>query len=172
MSRIFHIDNVLHLDKDTIPLLKPITIKFNLNRYNDSIIDKLYVANGNTFVSNKLKEKKIIAKTSVLGDFHIKIDTKAPELNILNLKEDQWASKMKKIKIKVSDYDSGIKKYDAWINNRWILLEFNPSTGILSYDFNDNIINDSARNDLLVKIEDNCGNISELSRTFFRKLKR
>ena len=170
--QIFHIDNVLHLDKDTIPLLKPITIKFNLNRYNDSIIDKLYVANGNTFVSNKLKEKKIIAKTSVLGDFHIKIDTKAPELNILNLKEDQWASKMKKIKIKVSDYDSGIKKYDAWINNRWILLEFNPSTGILSYDFNDNIINDSARNDLLVKIEDNCGNISELSRTFFRKLKR
>ena len=170
--QIFHIDNVLHLDKDTIPLLKPITIKFNLNRYNDSIIDKLYVANGNTFVSNKLKEKKIIAKTSVLGDFHIKIDTKAPELNILNLKEDQWASKMKKIKIKVSDYDSGIKKYDAWINNRWILLEFNPSTGILSYDFNDNIINDSARNDLLVKIEDNCGNISELSRTFFRKPKR
>ena len=170
--QIFHIDNVLHLDKDTIPLLKPITIKFNLNRYNDSIIDKLYVANGNTFVSNKLKGKKIIAKTSVLGDFHIKIDTKAPELNILNLKEDQWASKMKKIKIKVSDYDSGIKKYDAWINNRWILLEFNPSTGILSYDFNDNIINDSARNDLLVKIEDNCGNISELSRTFFRKLKR
>ena len=170
--QIFHIDNVLHLDKDTIPLLKPITIKFNLNRYNDSIIDKLYVANGNTFVSNRLKEKKIIAKTSVLGDFHIKIDTKAPELNILNLKEDQWASKMKKIKIKVSDYDSGIKKYDAWINNRWILLEFNPSTGILSYDFNDNIINDSARNDLLVKIEDNCGNISELSRTFFRKLKR
>ena len=170
--QIFHIDNVLHLDKDTIPLLKPITIKFNLNRYNDSIIDKLYVANGNTFVSNKLKEKKIIAKTSILGDFHIKIDTKAPELNILNLKEDQWASKMKKIKIKVSDYDSGIKKYDAWINNRWILLEFNPSTGILSYDFNDNIINDSARNDLLVKIEDNCGNISELSRTFFRKLKR
>ena len=170
--QIFHIDNVLHLDKDTIPLLKPITIKFNLNRYNDSIIDKIYVANGNTFVSNKLKEKKIIAKTSVLGDFHIKIDTKAPELNILNLKEDQWASKMKKIKIKVSDYDSGIKKYDAWINNRWILLEFNPSTGILSYDFNDNIINDSARNDLLVKIEDNCGNISEISRTFFRKPKR
>ena len=79
---------------------------------------------------------------------------------------------MKKIKIKVSDYDSGIKKYDAWINNRWILLEFNPSTGILSYDFNDNIINDSTRNDLLVKIEDNCGNISELSRTFFRKPKR
>ena len=170
--QIFHIDNVLHLDKDTIPLLKPITIKFNLNRYNDSIIDKLYVANGNTFVSNKLKEKKIIAKTSVLGDFHIKIDTKAPELKILNLKENQWASKIKKIKIKVSDYDSGIKKYDAWINNRWILLEFNPSTGILSYDFNDNIINDSVRNDLLVKIEDNCGNISELSRTFFRKPKR
>ena len=169
--QIFDIDNVLHLDKDTIPLLKPITIKFNLNRYNDSIIDKLYVANGNTFVSNKLKEKKIIAKTSILGDFHIKIDTKAPELKILNLKENQWASKIKKIKIKVSDYDSGIKKYDAWINNRWILLEFNPSTGILSYDFNDNIINDSARNDLLVKIEDNCGNISEISRTFFRKPK-
>ena len=48
-------------------MLKPITIKFNLNRYNDSIIDKLYVANGNTFVSNKLKEKKIIAK---INAFH------------------------------------------------------------------------------------------------------
>ena len=70
--QIFHKDNVLHLDKDTIPLLKPITINFNLNRYNDSIIDKLYVANGNSFLSNNLNKKKIIAKTSVLETFILK----------------------------------------------------------------------------------------------------
>ena len=80
-------------------------------------------------------------------------------------------SNLKKLKVYISDKSSGIKSYNGWINDKWILLEYNPSKGLLTYDFNDNINSSNTRNDLSIKIEDNAGNISELNKVFYREIK-
>ena len=166
----------LHLDMDTIALLKPITIKFNLNRYEKSMVDKLFIAKmddigGYSFVSNSIQNDKMIARVKTLGDYQLKSDTIPPSVNLLNIRENQWVSNLKKIKIKISDKQSGIKSYNAWINGQWVLLEFNPAKGILSYDFRDNVNSSTSRNNLLINIEDNSGNISEIETIFYRKIK-
>ena len=166
----------LHLDMDTIALLKPITIKFNLNRYEKSMVDKLFIAKmddigGYSFVSNSIQNDKMIARVKTLGDYQLKSDTIPPVVNLLNIRENQWVSNLKKIKIKISDKQSGIKSYNAWINGQWVLLEFNPAKGILSYDFRDNVNSSTSRNNLLINIEDNSGNISEIETIFYRKIK-
>lgn len=166
----------LHLDMDTIALLKPITIKFNLNRYEKSMVDKLFIAKmddigGYSFVSNSIQNDKMIARVKTLGDYQLKSDTIPPAINLLNIRENQWVSNLKKIKIKISDKQSGIKSYNAWINGQWILLEYNPAKGILSYDFRDNVNSSTTRNNLLINIEDNSGNISEIETIFYRKIK-
>jgi len=166
----------LHLDMDTIALLKPITIKFNLNRYEKSMVDKLFIAKmddigGYSFVSNSIQNDKMIARVKTLGDYQLKSDTIPPAINLLNIRENQWVSNLKKIKIKISDKQSGIKSYNAWINGQWVLLEFNPAKGILSYDFRDNVNSSTSRNNLLINIEDNSGNISEIETIFYRKIK-
>ena len=166
----------LHLDMDTIALLKPITIKFNLNRYEKSMVDKLFIAKmddigGYSFVSNSIQNDKMIARVKTLGDYKLKSDTIPPRVNLLNIRENQWVSNLKKIKIKISDKQSGIKSYNAWINGQWVLLEFNPAKGILSYDFRDNVNSSTSRNNLLINIEDNSGNISEIETIFYRKIK-
>ena len=54
-------NDTLSIDKDTIPLLKPITIYFNTDPYNDSIKNQLYIA--------KLSDNKKVANYNYTTDF-------------------------------------------------------------------------------------------------------
>ena len=174
--QIFEENNLLHVDKDSIPLLKGITIKMDISRYNDSIRNRTYIGRigenkKSSFVSSKKEENYVIAKVNNLGDFVIKIDSIKPNISVIDISDNQWISKRKKLTIKISDNESGVKNYRGTINDKWILLEYNPMKGILSYDFNDNVNRDDAKNVLEIKIEDNVGNEKKLIKTFYRKIK-
>lgn len=163
----------LTIDKDSFPLRKNITIKFSLDRFEDKVKEKLYIAkrknNGqDLFVSSTIINDSLIAKTQYLGTYFISKDTVAPKVEILNIKPNQWISDRKFLKIKIFDNESGIKKYNGWINNKWILLEYEPKEKTLIYNFDD-LINTESKNNLKVKIEDNLGNITQKQMVFFRK---
>ena len=174
--QIFEENNLLHVDKDSIPLLKGITIKMDVSRYNDSIRNRTYIGRigenkKSSFVSSKKEENYVIAKVNNLGDFVIKIDSIKPNVSVIDISDNQWISNRKNLNIKISDNESGVKNYRGTINDKWILLEYNPMKGILSYDFNDNVNRDDAKNVLEIKIEDNVGNEKKLIKTFYRKIK-
>jgi len=174
--QIFEENNLLHVDKDSIPLLKGITIKMDVSRYNDSIRNRTYIGRigenkKSSFVSSKKEENYVIAKVNNLGDFEIKIDSIKPNISVIDISDNQWISNRKNLSIKISDNESGVKNYRGTINDKWILLEYNPMKGILTYDFNDNVNRDDAKNVLEIKIEDNVGNEKKLIKTFYRKIK-
>ena len=174
--QIFEENNLLHVDKDSIPLLKGITIKMDVSRYNDSIRNKTYIGRigenkKSSFVSSKKEENYVIAKVNNLGDFVIKIDSIKPNISVIDISDNQWISNRKNLSIKISDNESGVKNYRGTINDKWILLEYNPMKGTLTYDFNDNVNRDDAKNVLEIKIEDNVGNEKKLIKTFYRKIK-
>ena len=174
--QIFEENNLLHVDKDSIPLLKGITIKMDVSRYNDSIRNRTYIGRigenkKSSFVSSKKEENYVIAKVNNLGDFVIKIDSIKPNISVIDISDNQWISNRKNLSIKISDNESGVKNYRGTINDKWILLEYNPMKGILSYDFDDNVNKDDAKNVLEIKIEDNVGNEKKLIKTFYRKIK-
>ena len=176
MIQIFEENNLLHVDKDSIPLLKGITIKMDISRYNDSIRNRTYIGRigenkKSSFVSSKKEENYVIAKVNNLGDFVIKIDSIKPNISVIDISDNQWISNRKNLSIKISDNESGVKNYRGTINDKWILLEYNPMKGILSYDFDDNVNKDDAKNVLEIKIEDNVGNEKKLIKTFYRKIK-
>ena len=174
--QIFEENNLLHVDRDSIPLLKGITIKMDVSRYNDSIRNRTYIGRigenkKSSFVSSRKEENYIVAKVNNLGDFMIKIDSIKPNISVIDISDNQWISNRKKLTIKISDNESGINDYRGTINDKWILLEYNPMKGILSYDFNDNVNNDDVKNILEIEIEDNVGNVKNLTKTFYRKIK-
>lgn len=173
--QIFEKNNSLFVDKDSIPLLKGITIKLSLNRYNDSLIDKTYIArigdnNKSTFISSNRNNDHLIAKINNLGNYMVKIDSIPPKISLINISKNQWISNRKKLMIKINDNESGINNYRGTINNKWILLEYNPMKNILTYDFNDNVNKTDSENILKVEIEDNVGNTKTLTSTFYRKI--
>ena len=170
-------DNILSIDEDSIPVLKEITIKFNTDRYNDSLVNKTYIAkleneDKSSFVSNNLKNGKLIADIKLLGDYMIKVDSIPPNINLIDIEDSQWISNRDKLQIKINDKNSGISSYRGTLNDKWILLEYNPMKGILTHDFNDNINNSEPKNILKVNVTDNVGNTKYLEKVFFRTVKK
>jgi len=170
-------DNILSIDEDSIPVLKEITIKFNTDRYNNLLVNKTYIAklekdDKSSFVSNSLKNDNLIADIKLLGDYMIKVDSIPPSINLIDIEDSQWISNRDKLQIKINDKNSGISSYRGTLNDKWILLEYNPMKGILTYDFDDNINNSEPKNILKVNVTDNVGNTKHLEKVFFRTVKK
>ena len=167
-------NDTLTIDKDTIPLLKPITIYFNTERYNDSLKDRLFIAKisennkvaSYNYTKNAYDGKK--SSTKVLGKYVLKLDTVNPSISPIGFKENDWISNFSNLKIRIQDRESGIRNYNGWINDKWVLFELNTKKGMIVYNFNDKIISE-AKNSLRVEVIDNVGNKTEYKTTFYRK---
>lgn len=167
-------NDTLTIDKDTIPLLKPITIYFNTERYNDSLKDRLFIAKisennkvaSYNYTKNAYDGKK--SSTKVLGKYVLKLDTINPSISPIGFKENDWISNFSNLKIRIQDSESGIRNYNGWINDKWVLFELNTKKGMIVYNFNDKIISE-AKNSLRVEVIDNVGNKTEYKTTFYRK---
>ena len=70
--------------------------------------------------------------------------------------------------MKITDDLSGISKYRATVNGKWILMEYDYKTNTLTHDFNDNVVTDT-ENNLKIIVTDNVGNSSTFEATFYRK---
>ena len=168
-------NNTINIDNDTIPLRKPFTIKYSLKNIDDSRKKYLYLGmkgpkNYHYFISSEKFNDSIIGHAKKLGKFKIFTDSIPPDINFYNLKNDQWISNRKKLTIKIKDNESGIKSFNGWINNKWILLEYESKKNILTYDFGDKVNSNDSKNELVVSVKDNCGNISMKKITFYRKI--
>ena len=168
-------NNTINIDNDTIPLRKPFTIKYSLKNIDDSRKKYLYLGmkgpkNYHYFISSEKFNDSIIGHAKKLGKFKILTDSIPPDINFYNLKNDQWISNRKKLTIKINDNESGIKSFNGWINNKWILLEYESKKNMLTYDFEDKVNSNDSKNKLVVSVKDNCGNVSMKKITFYRKI--
>ena len=168
-------NNTINIDNDTIPLRKPFTIKYSLKNIDDSRKKYLYLAmkgpkNYHYFISSEKFNDSIIGHAKKLGKFKILTDSIPPDINFYNLKNNQWISNRKKLTIKINDNESGIKSFNGWINNKWILLEYESKKNMLTYDFEDKVNSNDSKNELVVSVKDNCGNVSMKKITFYRKI--
>ncbi|MBT3588795.1 MAG: M23 family metallopeptidase [Flavobacteriaceae bacterium] len=166
-------EDTLVLHENVIPLHKSISISTDISNYNANDIDKLYIGRLNykkepyyNFTSRK--GTKLTTYTKTLGSFVLVADNTNPKIKALNFQDNKWISKNKTLKIKITDILSGISSYRATINGKFILMEYNYKKGILTYDFDDQIISESENNLKLIVI-DNVGNNATFEATFFRK---
>ena len=168
-------NNTINIDNDTIPLRKPFTIKYSLKNIDDSRKKYLYLGmkgpkNYHYFISSEKVNDSLIGYAKKLGNFKILTDSIPPIINFYNLKNNQWISNRKKLTIKINDNESGIKSFNGWINNKWILLEYESKKNMLTYDFEDKVNSNDSKNELVVSVKDNCGNVSMKKITFYRKI--
>ena len=157
-----------------IPLHKSMYIHFKTDKYKNQDVSKLFVAslgynNKPYYTYCYKKDGKLTAKTRSFGRYTVATDNTAPKIKPINVFNGKWFSKNKTLQMKVSDDLSGVKKYRATINGKWILMEYDYKKGKLTYNFSDNIIKTSENKFKLIVI-DNVGNNSIFEMTFFRKI--
>ncbi|MEL0201837.1 MAG: hypothetical protein VW892_04240 [Flavobacteriaceae bacterium] len=133
-----------------------------------SFIAMLNKKNKPGYVYTYVKEGHWKAKTKTLGTYTIARDSVAPQITPVNFKPEQWLSKYRYLKLKISDEFSGIRSYKTYINGQWARFEYEPKDGSLTYDFEDQKF-EAAQHDLRIEVEDNSGNTTQYETVFFRK---
>lgn len=108
----------------------------------------------------------IKANARTFGDYYIKLDTVPPIIHPINIKDGSNMANLQRIAVKIGDNLSGVKSYSGKIDGKWVLMEWDYKTKILSYKFDTNITHGKHIFDLTVT--DNKDNISQFTAYFFR----
>lgn len=167
--------DTIEIGNTDIPLHKNITLSFySDDKFTHKDMSQLYISRIGyknqpyQYIKTYKKDGKISGKTKTFGKFAIATDSIGPIITPLNLYKGKWMSKSKYLQIKIVDKLTGIKKYRATINGKWILMEYDPKKSKLSYNFDDKVVTDTEHNFKLVVL-DNVGNSSTFETTFYRK---
>ena len=166
-------DRIATIHKPIIPLDKKFTITFDSIMYKKSEVNHIYIANMNNkkypyYMDTRKKSDKIFTTTKTLGKYGLLIDNQIPKIYNSNFKDNDWMSRLRYLTIKISDSQSGIKSYEASIDNEWILMEYDVKKKRLSYDFRDKKLVGSKHIFKLV-VSDNVGNTNTYKSSFYRK---
>ncbi len=167
-------DAVVKVHSPNVPIHYNYTITFDVSKYSEAEKKQMYIASinkkGNKSYESTIKKDSIFyASIKKLGKFTLLSDNDAPNIQLHNFKNDQWVTNHETLKVKIFDYKSGINTYRAEIDGQWILMEYDVTTGVLTFDFKDEVFTDS-KHELKVTVTDNVGNINTLNTTFFRKI--
>ena len=166
--------DTLYIHNDLIPLKNSFYINYDISKYQTKHQHQLYIAklvgykNSPRYLPTTQKGNILSASSKTFGKFALAIDSLPPKITPLNFKDQKWISNYRYLTVKISDYGSGISKYYATVNGKWILMEYDHKTNTLTHDFNDNIIKDEKNNFKLI-VTDNVGNSSTFEATFYRK---
>lgn len=118
--------------------------------------DKYAVYNtnsGSKYLGGTWKDGVVEFKTKLLGKFVIKPDDKAPVIRL-------GKKNRKGVTLSIRDNLSGIKSYQCYINGEWVLFNFEHKKSMIWTT--PELSNVPLQGELLVRVEDYCGNASEL----------
>ena len=160
------------LGSEDIPVHKKIDVKIRPSqKYASS--EKLYVVNISSEgkiipQSSKIIEGMVCAKVRNLGVFALAADTVAPKISPVNFKNNTKVIKCKRLNIKIKDAESGIDKYDIFLNGKWVVGAYDAKNDLLFYDVDEHLKN--GKNNMEVVVTDCVGNVTRKKYTIIREI--
>jgi len=108
---------------------------------------------GSSLIGGEWNKDNISFKTRDFGIYTIRTDSIAPTIIPISLNE-------KFIQFKVKDNLSGINKFDVFVNNEWILMDYDYKTSMIKSDPS---YPKALYGEVRVRVSDNAGNEQTLS---------
>ena len=108
---------------------------------------------------------RVVTQIRDMGRFTVVLDTLPPEIRPLNLEQNM--STRNSVRFRISDELSGIKAYEGYIDNDWVLFEYDLKNDLVYYTFDANRISRGSLHELELYITDNKENISYFYSEFF-----
>lgn len=144
----------------------PLKIKADTNNMRDA--SKYFIARITSnyrkiYCKSEYKNGWFETKIRDFGDYAIVSDFVPP--TITPVQPAKWGSNGK-INVKISDKDSGINTYKAYINGKFYLLEYDAKNSLLSAKLEAARINKGKNHDFRLTVTDNCNNTAEYETTF------
>ena len=150
------------LGSEDIPVQKNIVLDIRPSeKYADS--DKLYVVSID-------KDGKFIPqgnKVRALGTYALAVDNVKPTIAPQNFKNNTKIIKCKRLNIKIKDDESGIAKYDIYLNGKWVVGAYDAKNDLLFYDVDEHL--KKGKNKMEIVVTDAVGNESRKVYTLIRQ---
>ncbi|WP_264525158.1 M23 family metallopeptidase [Flavobacterium sp. N502536] len=164
-------NNRIYIHDDTVPVHSNFTITIKDSSFPEALKDKLFIgrfSGNNASYNGTLRKGDVFtAKSKILGQYGLVLDTIAPTIKIAKPIQDKWITGTKKIEFTINDASSGIKSYNGYLNGNWILFEYESKTRKITHTFDDTLVAEGA-NDLKIEVIDNVGNSAIFETHFFR----
>ena len=136
--------DTIQVHPKTEPLNKSFSLEITNTKYTEEELKNVCIAAINEktkklyFLNTKRKENVLSTRSKFMGSFILAKDTTAPTISLVNFSSTKNnISNIKTLKVKISDDLSGIDKYSATINGKWILMEYEPKEHLLTFDTTD-----------------------------------
>lgn len=108
----------------------------------------------------------VTAEVKSFDSFYISIDTIAPKITPLNISNGANLTSNSKIQFKISDNLSGIDSFNALLDGKWVLMEYEPKTGSLWYRTENTL--GSGKHDFQLVVSDRKNNTAMYHAVFFK----
>jgi murein DD-endopeptidase MepM/ murein hydrolase activator NlpD len=106
------------------------------------------------------------AQPKGFGDFYVGIDNTPPVIIPLNIKNGANLRAAHSIALRIGDRLSGVKSYNGKIDGKWVLMEWDYKTRVLSYTFTGDIA--SGKHTFELAVSDNKDNVANFTAEFYR----
>lgn len=137
--------------KNEMTFKKGILVELIPKKTYSKLKSHVYNTNGKKprYIGGEWKDNKIKFYSKNLSNYTILEDNEPPKINILTINQNE-------IKIKIKDFQSGIRNYEGKINDQWILFEYDKKNDIIiSKKLNSN---QSFKGRFVLTVEDNASN--------------
>jgi murein DD-endopeptidase MepM/ murein hydrolase activator NlpD len=166
-------DDIVTIHHGAVPAHHNFTITFDVEKYTEEERKQLFIARldqrKRPYYNNTFKRgTTFTTRTRFLGMYALAKDSIPPKIRPKNYKEKQWLNNYRYLSLVITDELSGIDTYSATLNGNWILMEYEPKTSTLTYNFDDMVL-DNTQCELILTVTDNVGNTNTCTSTFYRK---
>ena len=114
-----------------------------------------------TSLGGKMKNGCMEVETRSMGEYAIKIDSVAPSVRTSNFKDGQTVSTLKSLRFKISDDMTGVETYDIYLDDVWVLGQYDAKNALLYYEIDDKM--KKGTNNVKVVVTDGVGNKKTLN---------
>lgn len=115
------------------------------------------------FVGGDVINGHIVSETDAFGSFVVLADTISPEIKLLTELDELD----KKIEFIIEDELTDIKTYNGFIDNNWVLFEYDPKNNLLFYEIDPQKLEKGIEHELELFVMDHKDNISTFYTTFY-----
>ncbi len=155
------LSDVIRLGENTIPVHKAIDLSIKVQpgqiAPSKMLIARLEKGKKPQFAGNVLKDGYVTASIRTLGEYALMADTLAPTIKPLNFNSGTTIGSLQQIRIAIQDDFSGIATYQALLNGRWLLMEYDAKNNLLMYEFDERL--QKGMNSFELQVTDKCGNV-------------
>ncbi len=126
----------------------------------------LIVQQGRGSVGGYFDNGIVKAKSKTVGGFYIGADSIPPSIKPVNIANGKNLKAASKILCKISDNLSGIKSFNAYIDDEWVLMDYDQKYALLSYQFDEKCT--SGKHVFRLIVVDQKNNTSQYFATFYK----